>query len=67
MKLYKATTGDYVLFLDDARVPPGASSVTAGTVLKLHGIDGMYSHCTDDHGGRYHPAALSEVEVVIPV
>ena len=67
MKLYKAKAGDYVLLLDDARVPPGASSVTAGTVLKLHGIDGMYSHCTDDLGGRYHPAALSEVEIVTPV
>jgi hypothetical protein len=64
MKLYELNRGDYFRLVEDTKAPPDIGGYPAGTVMKLHNIDGMYSYCTVNVTHVLHPVAWAEVEKV---
>jgi hypothetical protein len=66
MKLYECKRGDRVVINDtDTNVPPAHRPLYDTEVLTFDHIDGMYSYCTDDQGNVVHPAAWTEVQVLV--
>lgn len=63
MKLYQVPNNTLVRVLKEESVPPGATPLPEGTIVKFHHIDGMYSLCTKDEE-VVHLKAWTEVEVV---
>lgn len=66
MKLHECPPNSRVKILTDVQVPPGALPIRIQEEINFHHIDGMYSFCTDDNHILLHPAAWTEVELVVP-
>jgi hypothetical protein len=69
MKLYDVPRNSKVRVIDPDSTnrsgPPAARGFEVGEVLNFHGLDGMYSFCTDKDGNVVHLKAWAEVEVVV--
>ena len=63
MKLYDVPSGSVIRLLENGIVPPAATPLNKGDVIKFARIDGIYSECFKD-GERVYLGATTEVEII---
>ena len=65
MKLYEVPNNTRVRLMPEIEVHVPVGSPDPTDEFKFVKVDGMYSYCVTDAGTVIHPAAWTEVEIVL--
>ncbi len=65
MKLYEVKSPCKIRIKEIDSVPPAHRELHQGEIVNFKHLDGMYSLCYTEQGEMIHPAAWTEVEIVV--